>query len=90
LEIYGFDRYLEKRKAKIIAEDVLHGQTRRLLSIDVGKERVRVLEVINGSEEPDGSRRKFHLGAMPGNTPHECVAASFGRPADKYREAVGT
>lgn len=37
-----------------------------------------------------GSRRKFHLGAMPGNTPHECVAASFGRPAGKYREAVGT
>ena len=90
LEIFGFDRYLAAREAKVIATDELHGQPRRLLSCKVGGEKILVLEVINGSDEPDGSRRKFHLGAMRGSNPHECIAASFGRPPKKYREAVGT
>ncbi len=89
LEIYGFDRYLAERNASVIAEDEWHGQRRRLLSCNVGGETVRILELTNGTVEPDGTRRKFHLGAMPGETPHDCVAASFGRPAGKYREAIG-
>ena len=90
LEIYGFDRYLAERNASVIAEDEWHGQRRRLLSCDVGGDTARILELANGTVEPDGTRRKFHLGAMLGETPHDCVAASFGRPADKYREAIGT
>lgn len=90
LEIFGFGRYLADRKAEVVSEDTLHGQPRRLLACQVVEETIRILEIINGTEEPDGSRRKYHLGAMPGETPHECVAASFGRPSRKYREVLGT
>jgi hypothetical protein len=51
---------------------------------------VRIIEVTNGSLEPDGTRRKFHLGAMPGENPHEAIAASYGINPRHYREAVRT
>jgi Domain of unknown function (DUF6745) len=63
LEIYGFDRYLAARKAKVVAADELHGQPRRLLEVEVGGHPFRIIEVVNGSLQPDGTRRKFHLGA---------------------------
>lgn len=78
------------RNARLIAEDEAHGQPRRLLEASVNGQPIRILEVLNGSVEPDGRRRKFHLGAMAGNTPHTCVAASYGRNPDKYREADRT
>jgi len=78
------------RQARLISEDTLHGQPRRLLEVKVGQDVVRMIEVHNGSLEPDGSRRRFFLGAMPGNTPHECVAASYGRNPARYREAIRT
>ena len=90
LEIYGFERYLAERDAKVLSEDTEHGQPRRLLEVQVAGEPVRILEVVNSSLEPDGSRRKFFLGAMPGDTPHEAVAASFGRPTEKYKEAAAS
>ena len=88
LEIYGFDRYGAARQARVVAEDELHGFPRRLLEFSVSGEPVRVIEVTNGSLEPDGSRRRFHLGAMPGATPAEVVAASYGIDPRRYREAV--
>jgi hypothetical protein len=51
---------------------------------------VRILEVSNGTREPDGTRRTFHLGAMPGDTPHQVVAASYGINPETYRESVRT
>ena len=90
LEIFGFDRYLKARDAIVVSEDINHGLPRRLLELNIRGDRVRVLEVQNGSLEPDGSRRKFHLGAMRGNTPHECVAASYGRDPQRYREGDRT
>ena len=90
LEIFGFERYLEARSAQVIAQDELHGQPRRLLEISVAGAALRIIEVHNGSLEPDGTRRRFHLGAMPGDTPHECLAASYGIVPAHYREAVRT
>jgi hypothetical protein len=90
LEIYGFDRYLAECDAKVISKDELHGQPRRLLEIKVGGDTIRIIEVMNGSLEPDGTRRRFHLGAMPGNTPQEVVAASYGINPKVYQEAVRT
>jgi hypothetical protein len=84
----GFELYTEQRKAKVIAEDISHGFPRRLLEVNVAGQRLRVIEVINGSLEPDGSRRKFHLGAMRGDTPAEVIAASYGIAPKHYREAV--
>ena len=86
----GFELYAEQRRAKVIAEDTLHGFPRRLLEVKVKNERLRVIEVLNGSLEPDGSRRKFHLGAMRGETPAEVIAASYGIAPTHYREAVRT
>lgn len=90
LEIYGFDRYLAARNAKVVAADELHGQPRRLLETQVVGETIRIVEVVNGSLEPDGTRRKFHLGAMPGKTPHDVIAASYGIAPQHYREAART
>jgi hypothetical protein len=51
----------------------------------------RFIHVINGSLEPDGTRREFFLGASPdAKTPRDAIAASYGRPTRKYREAVRT
>lgn len=89
LEIYGFSKYLEERKATLISEDIDGaGNPRRLYQISIASENIRVIELLNSSLEPDGTRRKFHLGAMPGKTPHEAVAASFGFNSDTFKEAV--
>jgi hypothetical protein len=89
LEVSGFEKYLAARSARLVSADELHGFPRRLLEINVAGERLRIVEVINGSLEPDGSRRKFHLGALRGSgTPHEAVAASYGIAPEYYREAV--
>ena len=90
LEIYGFEKYLAERGATVIAQDELHGQKRRLLEVTIAGAPVRIIEVVNGSPEPDGTRRKFHLGAMPGDTPHDAVAASYGINPAVYRESVRT
>jgi len=91
LEIYGFGNYLSDQKAKLLSEDVDgKGHPRKLYQIKVGNEDIRVIELHNSSLEPDGSRRKFHLGAMPGATPHEAVAASFGFSPQHFREDVAT
>jgi hypothetical protein len=86
----GFEIYLQARQARVVAEDEVHGQPRRLLEVDAGGAPIRIIEVINGSPEPDGTRRRFHLGAMPGDTPHNVVAASYGIDPAAYREAVRT
>ena len=89
LEIYGFDRYLSERNSKVISEDVDGaGNPRRLIEMQVAGQPVRIIEVNNSTLEPDGTRRKFHLGAMPGSTPHEVIAASFGFNPEKFNEEV--
>jgi hypothetical protein len=89
LEIFGFDRYIEARGAKLIAEDECLGLPRQLFEIDLAGERIRVLRVVNGTVEADGRRRQFHLGVpLECNTPHEAVAWSYGRPAAVYGEHI--
>jgi hypothetical protein len=89
LEIYGFSNYLEEAKAVVLSEDKdILGNPRRLLEITVNKEKLRVLEVTNSTPEPDGSLKKYHLGAMPGKTPQEAVAASFGFNPEAFKEAT--
>lgn len=91
LEIFGFDKYIEARGARLIAEDACLGLPRQLFEIDLAGETIRVLRVVNGTVEADGRRRQFHLGVpLECNTPHEAVAWSYGRPAELYTEAVRT
>ena len=89
LERTGFRPVLDR--ATVVAEDADgNGHRRRLLAATISGEPVRMVEVQNGSLEPDGSRKTYVLGAMPGNTPHECIAASYGINPARYREAVRT
>jgi hypothetical protein len=91
LEIFGFDRYIDARGARLIAEDECLGLPRQLFEIDLGGEPVRVLRVVNGTIEVDGRQRQFHLGIPPEcNTPHEAVAWSYGRPTQLYTESTRT
>jgi hypothetical protein len=91
LEKLGWDRVISESRATVLDEDTNHRQPRRLLEIDAGGERLRVMHVVNGSLEPDGSRREFFLGAMnDANTAHEAVAMSYGRAPRSYAEAGRT
>lgn len=91
LEIHGFDLYIAERGAKLVDQDSALDRPRQLLDLTVRGEKIRVLQVENGTLEPDGRRRKFHLGVPAGcSTPHEAVAWSYGRGEKKYREAVRT
>ncbi len=92
----GFERYIEARGGREIAADVMWGQQRRVLEIDLRGEKQFVLDVTNGTIEPDGTRRRFFVGAVsdarsrrPG-TPHEAVARSYGRNPKTYGEACRT
>ena len=80
-----------RKLARVVREDVDgNGNPRRLLIVKVKDETLRIVEVVNGSLEPDGTRRKFLLGAMPGATPHDAIAASYGISPKHYREALRT
>lgn len=95
LEAYGFDKFMENTKAREISTDEVHGRKRRLLEMEVRGEKIRVVEVVNGSLEPDGTRRKFVLGCVRHNgqlpeTPAEAVAFSYGINPKFYKETIRT
>lgn len=92
LEMHGYDRYFEESGGVVIDEDVNHGEKRQLIRMRVAGEDVEVVRVVNGSYEPDGTKRAFVLGAMPNNggKVHNAIAASYGVNPTKYKEAVRT
>ena len=91
LEIVGFERVAAELGAAVVDQDVNCGQPRRLLRAEVGGETLAILHVVNGSLEPNGTRREFHLGALSeARTCHEAVAMSYGRAPHSYREAGRT
>jgi len=85
--VHGPDKFVKDLGATIVSSDKCHGRPRRLYRL--GDQQW--VHVINGSKEPDGTRREFLLG-VPNDvtTPHEAVAWSYGRPHGKYKEAVRT
>ena len=91
LEIVGFERVAAELGATVVDQDVNCGQPRRLLRAEVGGETLAILHVVNGSLEPNGTRREFHLGALSeARTCHEAVAMSYGRASHSYQEAGRT
>jgi hypothetical protein len=91
LEKLGFDRVAEELGASVVDQDINCGQPRRLLEATIDGERLRILHVVNGTVEPDGTRRSFHLGALSSaKTAHEAVALSYGRNPSNYAEAGRT
>ncbi|MFM9609102.1 DUF6745 domain-containing protein [Streptomyces niveiscabiei] len=82
LEFYGYERYLADSGARPVHRD----ETGVLWRIEMGiDEPVVMVEVVNSTPEPDGSRNVYWLRVPPGTrTAREGVAWTFGLSADAY------
>lgn len=63
-----------ENKSRVLSEDVLNGERRVVFEF----KGMRFISVVNGTVESDGKKRKYYLGAMPGETPSQVIAASYG------------
>lgn len=88
LEHYGIERYLADTGARPVQRDAAGV----LWRIDMpGDEPVVMVEVVNSTPEPDGTRRTYWLRVPPYvTTAREGVAWTFGLSADDYRPKVET
>jgi hypothetical protein len=88
LEVYGFDRYLADTGATPVDRDVMGV----LWRIDLpGDEPVVMVEVVNATPEPDGTRRTYWLRVPPQTrTAKEGVAWTFGLDPDDYQPLAQT
>ncbi|WP_435856927.1 DUF6745 domain-containing protein [Streptomyces longwoodensis] len=88
LEFYGYERYLADSGARPLHTD----ETGTLWRIDlVGDEPVVMVEVLNFTPEPDGSRRTYWLRVPPTTrTAREGVAWTFGLDASVYAPLTQT
>jgi hypothetical protein len=82
LEYYGYERYLADSGARPLHSD----ETGTLWRIDLnGDEPVVMVEVLNSTPEPDGTRRTYWLRVPPSTrTARQGVAWTFGLGADVY------
>ncbi|MBL7496295.1 hypothetical protein I6A84_19655 [Frankia sp. CNm7] len=82
LEIYGYDRYLAECGAEPVHRDETGTLWRIVLRRD---EPITLVEVVNSTPEPDGSRRTYFLRVPPRTrTAREGVAWTFGLAEDDY------
>jgi Domain of unknown function (DUF6745) len=83
LEYFGFERYLHDSGATEVHRD----ETGILWRVEFDDDEPLVMvEVINSTPEPDGSRRTYFLRVPPGTeTAREGVAWTFGLTADEYQ-----
>jgi hypothetical protein len=88
LECYGFDRYLADTGATPLGRD----DAGVLWRIDLpGDEPVVMVEVVNATAEPDGTRRTYWLRVPPQTrTAREGVAWTFGLTAGEYQPMTQT
>lgn len=88
LEVYGFDRYLADTGATPVDRDVMGVLWRINLP---GDEPVVMVEVVNATPEPDGTRRTYWLRVPPRTrTAREAVAWTFGLDPAAYRPLAQT
>ena len=83
IERYGIGRFVREADARLIGED----RYGRLWSIPLPGRRDAyvVVEVVNGTREPDGSRRRYFLRVPPTmRSAHEAVAWTFGLTTQQY------
>jgi hypothetical protein len=88
LERYGEDRYLRENGATLVHEDARGKLWRK----DMGNDEPLVMvEVVNSTPEPDGTRRTYFLRVDPSvQTATEAVAWTFGMQADEYQPIMET
>ncbi|WP_069772479.1 DUF6745 domain-containing protein [Streptomyces sp. LUP30] len=88
LEYYGYDRYLSDSGARPVHRD----ETGTLWRVDLDDdEAVVMVEVLNSTPEPDGTRRTYWLRVPPSTlTARAGVAWTFGLAAEAYAPVVQT
>lgn len=80
IERYGYMRYVQDMGGVKIAED----ETGKLWHLK--SENISVVEVVNGSPEPNGEYRKYFLSVPPEmKTAIEAVAWTYGMSPEKYK-----
>jgi hypothetical protein len=88
MEYFGYERYLREAGATRIGADETGVLWQARLPDD---EPVVMVEVVNATPEPDGTRRRYWLRVPPRTrTAREGVAWTFGLTADDYAPAVQT
>ena len=94
VEILGHERYLAQSDAQLMSSD----DCGKLWRTRVGGEDWLIVEVANGSLDPDGSRRRYFLDVTcaeeqlgwPVRTARAAVAATYGLRPEQYDVAVRT
>lgn len=89
-EVIGWSRAIELLGGKIVSRDELHGQPRELIDVEIASgESIRLIRLVNGTVESDGTRREFIEGILSELTnPHDAVAWQYGIDPEYYREAL--
>jgi hypothetical protein len=83
LEHYGFDRYLREVGAARLHRDAAGTLWRAEVP---GDEPLVMVEVVNATREPDGTRRVYLLRVPPETrTAQEGVAWTFGLSEEQYQ-----
>jgi hypothetical protein len=91
LERFGFGRFLRRSGTSLIAQDG-HGRLWRTALSPQGQSQPRtILEVQNGTREPDGTYRQYFLSVPPDmDSPRAAVAWTYGVTTEQYELAVRT
>ena len=86
IERIGLERFVKGIGARVVQEDK-HGRLWRT-EREIDGERFVAVEVLNATEEPDGSRRRYFLRIPPSiRTARQAVAWTFGLNMHEYRLA---
>jgi hypothetical protein len=91
-EVVGWKNALKMLGSKIIDYDEIHGQKRELLEIEItNQEKIRIVKLINGTQESDGTRHEFLEGVpLEIQTSHDAEAWQYGISPSWYKEACRT
>lgn len=95
VERFGEERLIREGGARLIAEDAMGRLWRRELASDrwgQGRdEPIVMVEVVNSTPEPDGTRKTYFLRVPPAMTSaRQAVAWTFGLGSVEYRPSVQT
>jgi hypothetical protein len=96
IERYGEERFIRAAGSEIVSEDEVGRLWRRRSNVGESSwrwvepdEPVVMVEVLNTTPEPDGSRRTYFLRVPPTmRTARDAVAWTFGMAGDAYRPSA--
>ncbi len=92
IERYGYNRYIKDFGGTLVNEDATGKLWKTSERTKVGRKTVRsdeiaVVEVVNGTREPDGTFKHYFLSVPPEmKTATESVAWTYGLSVDQYKK----